>query len=254
MNQSDMRVIKQTEIASQVYELILSGENIQHMLPGQFLMLKPNRQDLLLRRPISICAYDKAKNECTLLYRALAPGTTSLTYLKEGDKLDTLGPLGNGFDLSAITPNKRYLLIGGGIGVPPMYQLGKELKERGAHVTFVNGFATKQDVFYEKEMATLGDVRITTVDGSYGVRGFVTDVTDTLDFEPERVFSCGPHAMLQAVKANFDTTKTYLSLEERMACGVGACYACVCEKSTPEKDHVKVCSDGPVFRSDEVKL
>ncbi|MBC1387665.1 dihydroorotate dehydrogenase electron transfer subunit [Listeria innocua] len=254
MLQTEMKVIQQTEIADKVYELILSGECVADMSPGQFLMLKPNRSDLLMRRPISICSYDKTAKTCILLYRIEGDGTKDFSSLSKGDTIDVLGPLGKGFDLNSTPAPKTALLIGGGIGVPPMYQLGKELADKGVQVTFVNGFQSEKDSFYEKEMTEYGTVHIATVDGSYGTKGFVTDITKDFPEEPDVIYSCGPKAMLQAVKASFPGTKTYLSLEERMACGIGACYACVCPKAGDTKKQFKVCEDGPVFRADEVSL
>ncbi|EFI84635.1 oxidoreductase NAD-binding domain protein [Listeria grayi DSM 20601] len=254
MLQTTMTVVKQTEIARHVYELVLQGENVATMQPGQFLMVRPVRTELLLRRPISICSYDKAAGTCTLLYRVEGAGTKDFSKLQSNDSVDCLGPLGTGFDVSeAQTAGvKSALLIGGGIGVPPMYQLGKELAAQGIEVTFVNGFQSHTDIFYEKEMAAYGSVHIATVDGSYGTQGFVTDITRKLP-EPDRVYSCGPRPMLQAVKSSYAGSKTYLSLEERMACGIGACYACVCPKKDTDS-WLKVCEDGPVFRADEVEL
>lgn len=254
MLQTEMKVIQQTEIADKVYELILTGECVADMSPGQFLMLKPSRTDLLMRRPISICSYDKTAKTCILLYRVEGDGTRDFSELVEGDTVDVLGPLGKGFDINAAPTAKTALLIGGGIGVPPMYQLGKELAEKGIQVTFVNGFQSAKDCFYQEEMLEYGKVHIATVDGTAGTQGFVTDITKKFKAEPDVIFSCGPKAMLQAVKASFPETKTYLSLEERMACGIGACYACVCSKAKVAEEQFKVCVDGPVFRADEVTL
>nr|WP_270997927.1 dihydroorotate dehydrogenase electron transfer subunit [Listeria seeligeri] len=254
MLQTEMKVIQQTEIADKVYELILTGECVADMSPGQFLMLKPSRSDLLMRRPISICSYDKATGTCILLYRVEGDGTKDFSQLAAGDSIDVLGPLGKGFDISASPTAGTALLIGGGIGVPPMYQLGKELAEKGIKVTFVNGFQSAKDSFYETEMAKYGKVHIATVDGTAGTQGFVTDITKDFIEEPDVIYSCGPKAMLQAVKMSFPETKTYLSLEERMACGIGACYACVCPKAKDPEGQFKVCEDGPVFRADEVTL
>ncbi len=248
-----MEVVKQTEIADRVFELVLRGDAVLKMKPGQFLMIKPNREDLLLRRPISIAAYDKERSECTLIYRVEGDGTRQMAQLSAGDLADVLGPLGNGFSFHSHLAGKRVLLVGGGIGVPPLYQLGKELHALGAAVTFVNGFSAEKDIFYEAEMAEFAEVHISTVDGTYGTKGFVTDITNQFDWTPEAVFSCGPHAMLKAVQTNFQGAKVYLSLEERMACGIGACYACVVRANEDGKQF-KVCQDGPVFNANEVKL
>ncbi len=252
--QTNMEVVSQKVIADQIYELKLKGKNVREMSAGQFLMIRPMRADLLLRRPISLCHIDKERETATLLYRAGGEGTKSLAALKPGMFADVVGPLGQGFDLTLIKAGRPYLLIGGGIGVPPLYELGRQIKARGGLVTFVNGFASKKDVFYAAEMKQIGTVHITTEDGSHGTKGYVTNVTQNLSFEPALIFSCGPHSMLTVIKQAYPATKTYLSLEERMACGIGACYACVCEKNTPEAGHLKVCQDGPVFRADEVRL
>ncbi|WP_088838682.1 dihydroorotate dehydrogenase electron transfer subunit [Listeria sp. ILCC792] len=253
MEAKKMAVIRQTEIADRVFELVLGGEDVLKMQPGQFLMIKPNRQDLLLRRPISIAAYDKERSECTLIYRVEGDGTRQMAQLEAGDSADVLGPLGNGFSVKEDLAGKQVLLVGGGIGVPPLYQLGKELHALGAAVTFVNGFSAEKDIFYEAEMAKFGEVHISTVDGTYGTQGFVTDITNQFDWSPDAVFSCGPRAMLQAVQTSFQEAEVYLSLEERMACGIGACYACVCKGNEAGKQF-KVCQDGPVFNANEVKL
>ncbi|EMG27029.1 dihydroorotate dehydrogenase, electron transfer subunit [Listeria fleischmannii 1991] len=253
MEAKKMKVIKQNEIADRVYELVLRGEDVLEAKPGQFLMIKPDREDLLLRRPISIAAYDKERSECTLIYRVEGCGTRQMSTLQAGDLVDSLGPLGNGFKVEEKLAGKQVLVVGGGIGVPPLYQLGKELQKIGAKVTFVNGFSSKKDIFYEAEMAEIGEVHISTVDGTFGTRGFVTDITNQFDWTPDAVFSCGPRAMLRAVQTNFQGAEVYLSLEERMACGIGACYACVA-RANEEGKQFKVCQDGPVFHAKEVKL
>ncbi|MGJ8729779.1 dihydroorotate dehydrogenase electron transfer subunit [Listeria aquatica] len=253
MKLEKMRVISQKEIADQVFELVLMGDCVAEMAPGQFLMVRSNRSDLLLRRPISIASYEKEEGVCTLIYRALGDGTKAMSELQAGEFADVMGPLGHGFPLESLA-GKEVFLIGGGIGVPPLYQLGRELAQLGAKPIFINGFESEKDIFLEKRMQALGDVYISTVDGSYGTKGFVTDVTEKLATQPARVYSCGPLAMLKAVKAAFQESQTFLSLEERMACGIGACYACVCQAEDETKQQFKICTDGPVFRADEVKL
>ncbi|EUJ33026.1 dihydroorotate dehydrogenase, electron transfer subunit [Listeria floridensis FSL S10-1187] len=253
MDFENMKVVRQTEIADQIFELVLSGKNVAGMKPGQFLMVRPAREDLLLRRPISIAAYDKEKSECTLIYRASGDGTKAMANLQAGNTADVIGPLGSGFPVEDLM-GKEVLLVGGGIGVPPLYELGKELAGKGAKVTFISGFESKKDAFLVDEMSEFGEVYVSTVDGSLGTKGFVTDVTKELSITPKRVYSCGPLAMLKAVQAAYPGSSTYLSLEERMACGIGACYACVCESAKEGIQQFKVCTDGPVFRADEVKL
>ncbi|MBC2303842.1 dihydroorotate dehydrogenase electron transfer subunit [Listeria booriae] len=254
MRQTEMKVVSQKLIADRVFELVLKGDVVLEMNPGQFMQLKPRRADLLLRRPISICAIDKDLEQCTLLYRVDGDGTADFAKLEAGDAIDVIAPLGNGFSPQETKPGEHALLIGGGIGVPPLYQLGKELVGQGSTVTFVLGFSSAKDVFYEKEMGELGDCFVATVDGTRGVQGFVTTITDTLDFVPDTVYSCGPTAMLRVVSERFDDSRTFLSLEERMACGVGACYACVCQRTDDPTKSLKACDEGPVFRAGEVVI
>lgn len=249
-----MEVVSQKLIADRVFELILQGDIVTEMHPGQFMQLKPRRADLLLRRPISICGIDKAQNQCTLLYRVDGDGTADFAELVAGDTIDVIAPLGNGFAPQETKPGERALLIGGGIGVPPLYQLGKDLVAQGSTVTFVLGFSSAKDVFYEKEMGKLGDCFVATVDGTQGVQGFVTTITDALDFVPDTVYSCGPTAMLRVVAERFANQRTFLSLEERMACGVGACYACICQRTDDPMKSFKACDEGPVFRAGEVVI
>ncbi|MBC1435884.1 dihydroorotate dehydrogenase electron transfer subunit [Listeria rocourtiae] len=254
MRQTKMEVVSQKLIADRVFELILQGDIVTEMHPGQFMQLKPRRADLLLRRPISICGIDKAQNQCTLLYRVDGDGTADFAELVAGDTIDVIAPLGNGFAPQETKPGERALLIGGGIGVPPLYQLGKDLVAQGSTVTFVLGFSSAKDVFYEKEMGKLGDCFVATVDGTQGVQGFVTTITDALDFVPDTVYSCGPTAMLRVVAERFANQRTFLSLEERMACGVGACYACICQRTDDPMKSFKACDEGPVFRAGEVVI
>ncbi|EUJ49343.1 dihydroorotate oxidase B electron transfer subunit [Listeria rocourtiae] len=249
-----MEVVGQKLIADRVFELVLQGDIVTEMHPGQFMQLKPRRSDLLLRRPISICGIDKAQNQCTLLYRVDGDGTADFAELGAGDTIDVIAPLGNGFAPQETKPGEHALLIGGGIGVPPLYQLGKDLVAQGSTVTFVLGFSSAKDVFYEKEMGKLGDCFVATVDGTQGVQGFVTTITDALDFLPDTVYSCGPTAMLRVVAERFANQRTFLSLEERMACGVGACYACIYQRTDDPTKSFKACDEGPVFRAGEVVI
>ncbi|MBC1603493.1 dihydroorotate dehydrogenase electron transfer subunit [Paenilisteria rocourtiae] len=254
MRQTKMEVVGQKLIADRVFELVLQGDIVTEMHPGQFMQLKPRRSDLLLRRPISICGIDKAQNQCTLLYRVDGDGTADFAELGAGDTIDVIAPLGNGFAPQETKPGEHALLIGGGIGVPPLYQLGKDLVAQGSTVTFVLGFSSAKDVFYEKEMGKLGDCFVATVDGTQGVQGFVTTITDALDFLPDTVYSCGPTAMLRVVAERFANQRTFLSLEERMACGVGACYACIYQRTDDPTKSFKACDEGPVFRAGEVVI
>jgi len=173
-----------------------------------------------------------------------------------GEEVDVLGPLGHGFPVEETIPGETALLVGGGIGVPPLYELSIQLVNRGVQVIHVLGFQTKEAVFYESEFALLGETYIATADGSYGSKGFVTDVIGDKNLSFDTLYSCGPTPMLKALNSNFADKKVFLSLEERMGCGIGACFACVCHTGD-DKDgtsYKKVCSDGPVFRAGEVIL
>ena len=258
MNKELCNVVSQVEIADSIYELTLKGELVQQMSEtGQFVHLKvSNSIDPLLRRPISIAKIDKSNNEFTMIYRKEGRGTTLLAEKKAGEEVDVLGPLGHGFPVEETTLGETALLVGGGIGVPPLYELSIQLVNRGVQVIHVLGFQTKEAVFYESEFALLGETYIATADGSYGSKGFVTDVIGDKNLSFDTLYSCGPTPMLKALNSNFADKKVFLSLEERMGCGIGACFACVCHTSD-DKDgtsYKKVCSDGPVFRAGEVIL
>nr|WP_246010282.1 dihydroorotate dehydrogenase electron transfer subunit [Bacillus yapensis] len=250
-------IVSQKEIAANIYELILRGELSAEMKePGQFVHVKvADGHDPLLRRPISIANINHEKKEFTLIYRQEGRGTTLLSTKKESETVDILGPLGHGFPIEETEPGETALLVGGGIGVPPLYELSQQLVSRGVKVIHVLGFQTKEAVFYEDKFMELGQTFVTTVDGTYGTKGFVTDVMKDLSFDT--IYSCGPKAMLKAVEANYAADKkVYLSLEERMGCGIGACFACVCHTADDPTgfSYKKVCTDGPVFRAGEVVL
>jgi dihydroorotate dehydrogenase electron transfer subunit len=251
-------VIEQQEIAESIYELTLQGELVLEMQePGQFVQLKvANAIDPLLRRPISISNIDKEHKQFTMIFRKEAKGTTLLSQKKAGDSVDVLGPLGHGFPVSETNQGQTALLIGGGIGVPPLYELSKQLVNKGVKVIHILGFQTENVVFYEKKFAELGATFIATVDGSYGQRGFVTDVITNEGIVFDTLYACGPKPMLKALETSFPNQKVFLSLEERMGCGIGACFACVCHTGDNPEGHTykKVCTDGPVFRAGEVVI
>ena len=177
-----------------------------------------------------------------------------LSELRPGMDVDILGPLGNGFPVDEVSKGDTALLVGGGIGVPPLYELSNQLVEKGVKVIHVLGFQTASAVFYEDEFVKNGETYITTVDGSYGRKGFVTDVMQELQFDC--IYTCGPTPMLRAIEQNYQDKKVFLSLEERMGCGIGACFACVCKQKDDPTGvaYKKVCSDGPVFRAGEVLI
>jgi dihydroorotate dehydrogenase electron transfer subunit len=251
-------VISQKEIANDIFELTVKGEMTNEIVsPGQFVHIKvAGSHDPLLRRPISISSYNKNDKTITMIYRKDGRGTSLLAEKKAGMEIDILGPLGNGFPVKEAKRGETALLVGGGIGVPPLFELSNQLKANGVKVVHVLGFQTESVVFYEQEFAANGQTFIATVDGSHGTKGFVTDVIDQQGIEFDILYSCGPLPMLRALEQKYPDKKVFLSLEERMGCGVGACFACVCKtKDDPEgASYKKVCSDGPVFRAGEVIL
>ncbi|GGJ55354.1 dihydroorotate dehydrogenase electron transfer subunit [Anoxybacillus voinovskiensis] len=250
-----MTIVRHEPLAKQIYELTLSGSLVQTMNePGRFVHVKVAEYAPLLRRPLSLCDINKEAGECTIIYRAEGAGTTLLAKKCPGETIDVLGPLGNGFPVEAAKAGQRALLVGGGIGVPPLYELAKQLASNGVSVTMVLGFQTKEVVFYEQKFLTYGETYVATVDGSYGTKGFVTDVINERALSFDVLYACGPKPMLKALEQQFPQKEVYLSLEERMGCGVGACFACVCHVPNSETAYKKVCSDGPVFKAGEVVL
>lgn len=251
-----MTIVHQAEIAHNIFELKLQGELVQEMTPGQFVHVKVGDSfEPLLRRPISIANINKEIDEFTMIYRAEGRGTSLMALRQVGDQLDVLGPIGNGFPVEACPEGGTALLVGGGIGVPPLHELSKQLNARGIRTIHVLGFQTENVTFYEEEFSKLGETHYVTVDGTKGTKGFVTTVLDELKPEFDVFYSCGPMPMLRALEAYYPEKEGYLSFEERMACGIGACFACVCDTTDKvEKDYVKVCSDGPVFPKGVVAL
>ncbi|MED3563847.1 dihydroorotate dehydrogenase electron transfer subunit [Bacillus xiapuensis] len=246
------RIISQEEIAQDIYELTVAAEFVKEITsPGQFVHIRvSNGWEPLLRRPISISSYDDEK--LTMIYRKEGHGTGKLAEMKAGMELDILGPLGNGFPVEEAVAGDTALLVGGGIGVPPLYELSNQLRAKGVKVIHVLGFQTKSAVFYEEKFAENGETFIATADGTYGYKGFVTDVMKDLSFD--LIYTCGPTPMLRAIEQGYSDKKLFLSLEERMGCGVGACFACVCKTDESSTSYKKVCSDGPVFRAGEVLI
>lgn len=246
-----MTIIEQKEIAPRIFEMTMEGTLVSSMsMPGQFVHIKVSGGNHpLLRRPISIAQIDKKNSRFTIVYRTEGEGTSLLSLKKSGDKVDVLGPLGKGFPVEEAHQGGKALLIGGGIGIPPLLQLSRELKSKGVVVKHVLGLRSKEDIFYEQEFVSLGETIITTEDGTEGIKGYVTSAPD---FTADIVYSCGPTPMLKAVTEQYQGKKVFISLEERMGCGIGACFACVCH--TPNKGYKKICSDGPVFKAEEVLL
>ncbi|OEH84734.1 hypothetical protein BHU72_07830 [Desulfuribacillus stibiiarsenatis] len=244
-------------IGQDLYEMIVIAPKLaQTAHPGQFVHIRViDSLDPLLRRPISICDVDKKRGSVRFIYRAGGKGTKILSKSKEMTKIDLLGPLGRGTFPTENQAKRNMLLIGGGIGVPPLLYAAKELAKQGASITAILGFANHQVVILEDEFRELGDVIVTTVDGSYGKQGFVTEY---ITKEPDLYLACGPKPMLQAIKNHelLQTANGYLSLEEHMACGIGACMGCVTKISISDENsewkYRKVCDCGPVFPAERV--
>ncbi|UTH14853.1 dihydroorotate dehydrogenase electron transfer subunit [Macrococcus equipercicus] len=251
--QEKMTVVSQRPIARNIFELVMHGTITRNMkTPGQFVHIRVgSSNEFMLRRPISICNVNAEEETLTCLYRAEGKGTLALSAARPGDVIDIIAPLGNGFPVTAA--QKCALLIGGGIGVPPLYELSKQLNARGIKTIHVLGFQSEADMFYMDAFSALGETHIATVDGSYGTRGFVTDVIKALPVVYDTFYTCGPIVMIKAIEAALPDTPGFMSLEERMGCGIGACYACVCQADN-NHGYVKICSDGPVFEKGALVL
>ena len=241
MKQEVFVIKSQEKIAKDVFKMVLSGNTDDITASGQFVNIKLD--GFYLRRPISVCDYDK--NELTLIYKTVGEGTAAMSRYENGTELDILTGLGNGYDTSL--SGEKPLLLGGGVGVPPLYNLCKKLVAEGKKPTVILGFNSADDVFYENEFKALGaDVYVTTADGSYGIKGFVTDAMADLDYS--FFYTCGPEPMLKAIY-NVSKTSGQLSFEERMGCGFGACMGCSCKTKYGNK---RICKDGPVLIKEEI--
>ena len=241
MKQSIFTVKTNKKIAKDVFRMTLSGDTSAITATGQFVNIKI--EGMFLRRPISVCDYDK--DYLTLIYKVVGHGTEYMATLEEGAELDILTGLGNGYDTEK--SGDAPLLIGGGVGVPPMYALAKKLVSEGKKVSVILGFNSKDDLFYEDEFKALGcETFVATADGTYGTKGFVTDCLDKVDYT--YFYTCGPEPMLKAL---YKATKTsgQFSFEERMGCGFGACMGCSCKVITGYK---RICKEGPVLVKEEI--
>lgn len=246
-------VVSQEALAADIYSMWMEAEEIaKEAKPGQFISVYSRDGARLLPRPISICEIDKENGRLRIVYRIAGAGTAEFSAYKAGDPVEIMGPLGNGFPLTG----KKAFLIGGGIGIPPMLELGKQL---GGEAQFVLGYRDGQ-TFLKDEMEKYGAVYVATEDGSVGTKGNVLDAVRANGLTADVIFACGPTPMLRAIKAYAaeNGITCYISLEERMACGIGACLACVCQsKDVDEHSHVhnkRICKDGPVFLAEEVEL
>ena len=249
------KVISQESIATGVYSMWIQTKDIAaEAVAGQFISVYCKDGAKLLPRPISICEVNKEEGTLRIVYRVVGGGTTEMSGYVSGDDIDILGPLGNGF---MQREGKKAILIGGGIGIPPMVQLGKELKNI-VKVQTVAGY--RDELFLTDELEKNGDVYIATEDGSTGTKGTVIDAIKACAVTGDVIYACGPTAMLRAIKeyALANDIECQISLEEKMACGIGACLGCVCKSK--EKDHhtnvnnKRICKDGPVFLAQEVEL
>ena len=240
MKQGLFEIIENIALTDSVFKMVLKGDVSAITAPGQFVNIKLD--GLYLRRPISVCDVDS--DTLTIIYKAVGKGTKQMSEMT-GGFLDVLTGLGNGYDLEAA--GEKPVLLGGGVGVPPMYLLTRRLISQGKKVKVILGFNTAAEVFYEEEFKALGaDVTVTTVDGSYGLKGFVTDALQEMEYS--YFYTCGPEPMLKAVY-RASKTSGQMSFEKRMGCGFGACMGCSCKTITGYK---RICKEGPVMRKEEI--
>lgn len=245
-------IIRQEEISYGIYSMWLKTDKIaKYAKPGQFISMYCHEGSRLLPRPISICEIDRADQALRMVYRVQGKGTEEFSRMRTGGSIDIVGPLGNGFPLK----EKKAFLIGGGIGIPPLLQLAKELK---CEKQLILGY--QDTLFLQEEFKRLCNPYVATEDGSYGTEGNVMDVIRENGLDAEIIYACGPMPMLRAVKAYAQkkNIECWVSLEERMACGIGACLGCVCQSK--ERDghtnvnNKRICKEGPVFRAEEVEF
>jgi len=241
MRQSIFKITENTPLTKTVYKMKLQGDVSDITASGQFVNIKLD--GLYLRRPISVC--DCEDGVLTLIYKVVGKGTEQMAEMSAGEELNILTGLGNGYDLSP--SGDKPLLLGGGVGVPPLYMLAKKLIAEGKKVSVVLGFNTKDEIFCEEDFKALGaEVYVTTADGSYGIKGFVTDAMKDIDYS--YFYTCGPEPMLKAIYKASNTSGQF-SFEERMGCGFGACMGCSCKTITGYK---RICKDGPVLEKEEI--
>lgn len=241
MRESIFTITENTQLTSTVFKMKLSGDVSEITSPGQFVNIK--LQGLYLRRPISVC--DCEDGVLTLIYKVVGKGTEQMAKMTAGEELNVLTGLGNGYNTTL--SGDKPVLLGGGVGVPPLYMLAKKLIAEGKKVSVVLGFNTKEEIFCEEDFKSLGaDVSVATADGSYGVKGFVTDALKDIDYT--YFYTCGPEPMLKALY-KVTATSGQFSFEERMGCGFGACMGCSCKTITGYK---RICKDGPVLEKEEI--
>ncbi len=240
MKQSIFTIISNEALTDSVYKMVLSGDTSAITAAGQFVNIQLSGK--FLRRPISVCDYDDTT--LTIVYKVVGKGTAQMSAMTAGEELDILTGLGNGYDLTL--SGDKPVLLGGGVGVPPMYNLAKKLIAEAKSVTVILGFNTKSEIFYENEFKALGcEVIVATADGSYGVKGFATTPLAEMDYT--YFYTCGPEPMLKAVFSH--CADGQFSFEERMGCGFGACMGCTCRTVTGYK---RICKEGPVLKKEEI--
>ena len=244
--QGIMKIVSKRELIKDVYEMVVEGDAAKFIAaPGQFINIKINdAKQPYLRRPMSICDYDDT--HIKFIFRVVGEGTKILATKNVGDELDCLTGLGNGFiDLDY----KHAVVIGGGLGVPPMYRLAKDLVAKGVEVTAILGFNSKKDIFYKEEFEAICKTYVATMDGSEGIKGTVVTVLENEDIPMDVYYTCGPEKMLDALVLKYPDNG-YLSFEARMGCGFGACMGCSCKTKT--RPYKRICVEGPVLHSSEV--
>ncbi|MEY8337425.1 dihydroorotate dehydrogenase electron transfer subunit [Lachnospiraceae bacterium 62-35] len=249
-------VAGQEELSKDIFSMWIEAEDVgRECMAGQFIAVYPKDSSRLLPRPISICQADRETGRLRIVYRIAGGGTEEFSKYKKGDSIEIMGPLGNGFPLK----DKRAFLIGGGIGIPPMLELAKALKNKGCpEITMILGY--RDSLFLNREFEAYGRVWVATEDGSAGTKGNVLDIIRENSLTADVIYACGPTPMLKALKAYAaqNQIECFLSLEEKMACGIGACLACICKSkdvdSHSQVHNKRICKDGPVFAAEEVEL
>ena len=240
MKQQILKITENIRVAENVYKMVLEDPEVEEMKPGQFVNIRLD--GLYLRRPISVC--ESEAGSLTIIYKVVGKGTEQMSRMKERKKLDVLTGLGNGYDLSKA--GDRPLLLGGGVGVPPLVMLARKLREQGKDVTAVLGFNTMEEVFGQAAFEIMGvNTIVTTADGTFGTKGFVTDA---MPEDYSYFYTCGPEPMLKTVYRKTKTSGQF-SFEERMGCGFGACMGCSCKTITGNK---RICREGPVLEKEEI--
>ncbi len=252
MKNIDGLIVSKKELVKNVFELVLKADIADvNYVAGQFVHIEVPMKNHVLRRPITVAKWNKEESTFSVVIRAIGEGTQAITNLSVNQTLNVILTLGYGFKVNDLKKDSNLLLIGGGLGIPALLEAAKAAQSKGVNVTSILGFGSQSAVFYEEEFKAYGDCLICTDDGSYGIHGHVGVGLDSLDRSFDEVYACGPLALSKMVQTKYP--ESYLSLEERMACGIGACAGCVVF-STDKETNFKVCKDGPVFKAKEVFL